>query len=67
MAAGGAALTRHHMATFVFRCPNTGLNVQGWSADAPADEDEFELVTCSACTRVHLVNPKTGKTLGSEE
>jgi hypothetical protein len=22
------------MATFLYRCPNTGLNVQGWVADA---------------------------------
>src|SRR5689334_18362545 len=26
-------LPRCRMATFVFRCPNTGLNVQGWSAE----------------------------------
>ena len=28
------------MATLVYRCPNPGLNVQGWSADEiPANSD----------------------------
>jgi hypothetical protein len=50
---------------FVYRCPATGLNVQGFFADeVPAKEtDIYEPVTCTACTRVHLVNRSTGKTL----
>jgi len=57
------------MAAFLYRCPNTGLNVQGWVADDPNDwgEDTFESMTCTACTRVHLVNPNTGKVLGTDE
>lgn len=27
------------MATFVFRCPKTGLNVQGWSAEEIPDDE----------------------------
>ena len=55
------------MPTFVFRCPYTRLNVQGWLADDPrGEEDAYQAINCSACTRVHLVNPKTGKVLGEE-
>jgi hypothetical protein len=42
------------MATFVYRCPNTGLQVQGWVAEEiPDDEqDSFESVSCITCGRV---------------
>jgi hypothetical protein len=49
--------------TFLDCCPNTGQTVQGWSAN----EDAYQLFACLACTRVHLVNLKTGKVLGEEE
>lgn len=54
------------MPTFLYRCPTTGLRVQGWISDDPTeqDDDSFETVTCPACGRTHLVNPKTGKVLG---
>jgi hypothetical protein len=57
------------MASLVFRCPRTGLNVQGWIADDPTESeaDNYEAVTCTACTRIHLVNPKTGRVLGADE
>ena len=58
------------MAAFIFRCPATGKNVQGWLADEPSSEsgdDVYETVACAACTRVHLVNPKTGKTVGGDQ
>lgn len=55
------------MPTFVYRCPTTGLRVQGWIADDPTDDEAFEAVTCLACTRVHLVNPKTGKVIGEDD
>jgi hypothetical protein len=57
------------MAAFLFRCPNTGLKVQGWVAEdpvAPSDET-YEPVTCAACVQIHLVNPATGRVLGSDE
>ena len=56
------------MPTFLYRCPNTGFNVQGWVADDPAenDDDGYEAVTCPVCRRVHMVNPKTGKLLGED-
>ena len=56
------------MAVFIYRCPSTGLNVQGWTADAPTQDDAtFEPVSCTACTRVHLVNPQTGKVVGADD
>jgi hypothetical protein len=57
------------MATFVYRCPTTGLNVQGWFADDPSgDKDEvYETVKCLACTQVHLINRLTGRVLGGDD
>jgi hypothetical protein len=56
------------MPPFVYRCPNTGLNVQGFSAEeVPADDESFETLTCLACRQVHLVNPTTGRVLGSDD
>jgi hypothetical protein len=55
------------MATFLYRCPNTGLKVQGWVADDPTKDEDFKPVTCTACARVHLVNPKSGKVAGTDK
>ena len=56
------------MVPFIYRCPTTGLNVQGLSQDAaPADNTEtYESVSCPVCTRLHLVNRTTGRTLGDD-
>lgn len=55
------------MATFLYRCPVTGYNVQGFVPGHPADDNTaFEPVTCTVCSRVHLVNPKTGKVVGAD-
>jgi hypothetical protein len=51
------------MVMFLFRCPATGYRLQGWVDDNPENDIEaYQPVTCLACGRVHLVNPKTGKT-----
>ncbi len=57
------------MAPFLYRCPATGMKVQGWTADDPADgeSETYEVVTCMACARMHLINPKTGKVLGTKK
>ena len=49
--------------------PNTGLHVQGWVADDGSDEpgEIYETVTCQACRQVHLVDPRTGRVMGSED
>jgi hypothetical protein len=37
------------------------------AADDSDDDDRTDVqVTCLACAQAHLVNPKTGKVLGSE-
>jgi hypothetical protein len=51
------------MIAFVYRCPRTGQQVQGWAADHLADGETYEPLTCTAYGRVHLVNSKTGKVL----
>jgi hypothetical protein len=56
------------MATFIYRCPATGYNVQGWVADEGDPDDDANLpVKCLACQRVHLVNPRTRKVIGADE
>jgi hypothetical protein len=56
------------MANFIFTCPVTGLNVQHrLNEDEDASENEYEAVNCPACTRLHLVNVKTGKLLGQDD
>jgi len=57
------------MASFIFRCPNTGLNVQGWVADDPTEpgKEIYETITCTACTRLHAVRPATGNVLGADD
>jgi hypothetical protein len=56
------------MTTFLFKCPVTSESVQGWlDDDESAGEDEYEAVTCLACTRLHFVNRKTRKILGHDD
>ena len=57
------------MPPFVYRCPNTGMNVQGWVADDPikGEGETYQSITCTICTRLHLVDPKTGRLLGADE
>ena len=57
------------MVTFLYRCPTTGFQVQGWSPkdDAAIEANTYEGIACSACGLVHLVNIKTGKTPSEAE
>ena len=62
------------MAPFLYRCPNTGRQVQGLRAiTADANEgagegsQRYQAVECLACAQVHFVDPATGKVLGGEE
>lgn len=57
------------MAAFLYRCPHTGLKVQGWVASEPDDSggETFEPVICTACAQFHLVNVRTGRVLGSTD
>jgi hypothetical protein len=53
---------------FLFRCPATGLNVQGYSEkeQPPDGQRRYEGVQCLACQRFHYVNPETGRLLVEE-
>lgn len=57
------------MATLIYRCPTTGLNVQAWFADDPSttEGETYETVRCLACNQMHLINRSTGKTLGDDK
>ena len=59
---------RRIMPPFLYRCPDTGDNVQAWADDEPDDDDfTYVQVRCLACAQLHLVNLKTGKVLGSDD
>jgi len=51
----------------LFRCPQTGMNVQHWLADAPENaKDSHASVVCPACTKIHFIHNSTGKLLGEK-
>jgi hypothetical protein len=57
------------MPPFLYRCPNTGYRVQGFTAEEVSDEgaETFVTVTCIICNQLHLVNPATGKVAGIDD
>jgi hypothetical protein len=54
------------MATFIFRCPCTGWNVQSHTEDNGKNGNTFQAIACIACQQLHLVNPETGKVAGED-
>jgi predicted RNA-binding Zn-ribbon protein involved in translation (DUF1610 family) len=55
------------MGAVIYRCPKTGMKVQAWFADAPADDSHtYVSLRCPACARLHLVN-RSGRTLGNDQ
>jgi hypothetical protein len=55
------------MPAFIFRCPHTGLKVQGFVDDDVDKGNAFETIACSACGEVHLVNPESGRVVGQDD
>jgi hypothetical protein len=56
------------MVTVLYRCPNTGFRVQGYTAEEEsADQVGYVPVTCLACKLMHLVSLKTGEVLTPHE
>lgn len=51
------------MSQTLFRCPNTGMNVQHSAGEASSEKKDGALVVvnCPACARIHLVNAATGE------
>jgi hypothetical protein len=58
------------MAPLIYRCPVTGLKVQGWFADEATPSNGtnvFDSVKCLACSQLHLVHRPTGRVLGQKD
>jgi hypothetical protein len=58
------------MSHVIFKCPQTGMNVQHrLPDDAEPDQQlgSYEAVACKACSRLHFINRSTGKLLGQRE
>ena len=56
------------VANLLFRCPNTGINVQHpVEVEPEGTNDSFAPVQCPACIRLHFVNRKTMKLLGRND
>ncbi|MBS0521583.1 MAG: hypothetical protein JSR90_23005 [Proteobacteria bacterium] len=51
------------MHNFLFRCPTTGLMVQG-TVERIDPETSFVAQECPACGGIHLVDPRTGERPG---
>jgi hypothetical protein len=51
------------MREFLFRCPNSGLTVQGIAPDEAFDpREEFWIeIECHICGRTHAVDPPSGE------
>lgn len=65
---GGTPYQKVWMATFLYKCPVTGHNVQGFSeGGVKQGADVHEAVVCLACRQTHLVNPATGAVLGAKD
>jgi hypothetical protein len=57
------------MNPILFKCPATGQNVQWRTEEISSEKGQqvtFKGIACPACTRVHLINPVTGKLLGEK-
>ena len=58
------------MSNFVFKCPQTGMNVQHRQADESVPGDQrctYETVLCQACGRLHFINRSSHRLLGEKE
>ena len=64
---GGSWYYLAHDAAILYKCPQTGTNVQHWLADAPDDvKDAHSSVSCPACANIHFIHNSTGKLLGEK-
>ncbi len=54
------------MHNFLFRCPMTGLTVQGHLKAQELPTRTYVSQHCPACGSIHLVNPHTGKLMSEE-
>lgn len=54
------------MLTFIFRCPTTGLNVQGSIKKTGDDIPSHVGQHCLACGGMHIVSPNDGRLLSDD-
>ena len=55
-----------NMSVFTYRCPGTGMLVQGWAAATVSQDSADSTYTstqCPACARIHLIDQATGMVL----
>ena len=52
----------------LFDCPQTGEKVQGLVAEKSngIHDNQYEAVTCLACSGVHFVDSRSGEVLGAK-
>jgi hypothetical protein len=58
------------MPAVLYKCPIMRQHVSAWVADdAGATENDHiaEAVACAACSRIHMVNVKTGRVIGADD
>jgi DNA-directed RNA polymerase subunit RPC12/RpoP len=63
-------MPRFEIATLIYRCPRTGMNVPLPFALKAANKQkaqEYEQVRCPACTYLHLISRATGKLLSDQK
>jgi DNA-directed RNA polymerase subunit RPC12/RpoP len=63
-------MPRFEIATLIYRCPRTGMNVPLPFALKAANKQkaqEYEQVRCPACTYLHLISRATGKLLSDRK
>lgn len=67
--ANSAPDRRAAMPPFTYRCPSTGHDVQGFTAEeiSENDTDDYLTTLCIKCQQVHLVIPATGEVLEEKD
>ena len=50
----------------LYRCPNMGVRVQSYACIKTAD-GVYEVVTCTICRGVHLIDRASGRVLGEDK
>ena len=58
------------MVAILFKCPQTGVRVQGWVSDEPIKPGQaraYAFASCTMCNLLHLIDRITGKSIHEQE
>lgn len=58
------------MPSILFKCPSRGIHTHAWIADdagVAAGPDAYIAIDCTACGRIHYLDPASGALLGGEK